>query len=168
MNESMSGNADDPNNFSSSISLIGTTAAREYVEHPYWFALAIILTAALALPRVMSLSHGAVASTALPSKPQAQSEVVTRSVALPKQPLTRSIEPSNQSLALSTELQDSTTELSDPTLPLSTEPQIQSMKFPNPFDSDEIFEFAPGTSKEDARAAVVEILKERALTRQSR
>ena len=147
MNESMPDNADNPNNFTSSISRVGATAAREYVEHPYWFALAIVLTAAIALPRVMNFSNDAIPSTALPSKPLAQPQAVKRS-----------IEPRNQSVTPSTE---------PPNPPLTpSELQIQSVKYPNPFDSDEIFEFDPGTSKEDARAAVVEILKERALRRQ--
>ena len=150
MNESMSGNADEPNNFTNSISRVGATAAREYVEHPYWFALALFLTAALALPQLMSSSNDAVPSIALPSTPRALPPAVPRSIEPPDQSLTRSTEPLNL------------------TFTPSTEPQIQSVKFPNPFDSDEIFEFAPGTSKEDARAAVVEILKERALMRQSR
>lgn len=148
MNEWMPGNADDPNNFTRSISRVGATAAREYVEHPYWFALAIVLTAALALPQVMDFSNDVIPSTALASKPLAQPQAVTRS-----------IEPANRSLTPSTEPPN-------PPLTPATELQVQSVKFPNPFDSDEIFEFDPGTSKEDARAAVVEILKERALRRQ--
>jgi hypothetical protein len=148
MNESMPGNADDPNNFTSSFSRVGASAAREYVEHPYWFALAIVLTAALALPQVINFSNDAMPSTALASKPHVQSQAVTRALEPPNQSLTPSTEPPNRPLTP------------------STEPQIQSVKFPNPFDSDEIFEFDPGTSKEDARAAVVEILKERALGRQ--
>ena len=146
MNEWMPGNGDD--NFTGSISRVGATAAREYVEHPYWFALAIVLTAALALPQVMNFSNDAIPSTALPSKPRAQSQAVTRSIEPPNQSSIPSTEPPNSSFTP------------------STEPQIESVKFPNPFDSDEIFEFDPGTSKEDARAAVVEILKERALRRQ--
>lgn len=157
MNESMPGHADGPNNFRSSISPVGAaasvnnamnTAAREYVEHPYWFALAVLLTAALALPQVVNFSDSATPSTALPSKPQAQPQAVARSVEPPNQSLTPSIESPDENLTP------------------SAEPE-QSVKFPNPFDPDEIFEFAPGTSKEEARAAVIEILKERALTRQS-
>ena len=148
MNESMPGNAGDPNHFTSSISRVGATAAREYVEHPYWFALAIVLTAALALPQVMNFSNDANPATALPSKTQAQPQAVARSIQPPAQSLTPPTESPNQ--------------LFEP----STEPQAQSVQFPNPFDPDEIFEFDPSTSKEDARAAVVEILKERALKRQ--
>jgi hypothetical protein len=148
MNESMRGNADDPNNFTNSISRVGASAAQEYVEHPYWFALAIVLTAALALPQVMNFSNDAIPSTALPSKPHAQPQAGKRSIEPPNRSLTPSTAPPNPPLTPATEL------------------QVQSVKFPNPFDSDEIFEFEPGTSKEDARAAVVEILKERALRRQ--
>lgn len=161
MNESMSGNADDRNNFTSSIARVGATASREYVEHPYWFALAILLTAALALPQLMSSSNDAIPSTALPSKPRALPPAVARSIGPPHQSLTRSTAPPNPTFTPAPEPLNQT-------FTPSTEPQIQSVKFPNPFDSDEIFEFAPGTSKEDARAAVVEILKERALMRQSR
>jgi len=148
MNESMPGNAGDPNHFTSSISRVGATAAREYVEHPYWFALAIVLTAALALPQVMNFSNDATPSTAPSSKAQAQPQAVARSIQPPAQSLTPPTEAPSQLL--------------EP----STEPQAQSVQFPNPFDPDEIFEFDPGTSKEDARAAVVEILKERARKRQ--
>jgi len=148
MNEWMPGNADGPNNFTSSIARVGATAAREYVEHPYWFVLALVLTAALALPQVMNSSNDATPPTARPGKPHAQPQAVTRSIAPPEPSSTRSTEPPNPSLTTATEL------------------PIQSVKFPNPFDSNEIFEFDPGTSKEDARAAVVEILKERALRRQ--
>jgi hypothetical protein len=160
MNESMSGNADDPNHSTSSISRIGAAAAGEYVEHPYWFALAVLLTAALALPQLMSSSNDAAPSAAPASNPLAQSPAVTRSMQSPSRSLTRSTEPANQSLSYSAEAPN-------PPFTPSAESQIPPVKFPNPFDPDEIFEFAPGTSKEDARAAVAEILRERARMRQS-
>jgi hypothetical protein len=158
MNESMPGKPDAPDNFTSSISRVAATAAREYVEHPYWFALAIILTAALLLLHWVNSSDDTPPPGAPPS--QSQPEAVTRSIDPLKPPLQSSAEPPSPSLAPSIEPQN-------PTHTSSTEPQIQSVKFPNPFDPDEVFEFAPGTSKEDARAAVVEILKERALRRQA-
>lgn len=40
--------------------------------------------------------------------------------------------------------------------------------FKNPFDATEVFEFPPGTSKDDARAAVADLLVKRAMERQTR
>ena len=41
------------------------------------------------------------------------------------------------------------------------------MRFANPFDRNEVFEFPAGTSRADARDAVEELLYERAQERQS-
>jgi hypothetical protein len=41
------------------------------------------------------------------------------------------------------------------------------VRFKNPFDRTEVFEFPPGTSKSEARAAVAELLSKRAQERQS-
>lgn len=41
------------------------------------------------------------------------------------------------------------------------------VRFKNPFDRTEVFEFPPGTSKTEARAAVAELLAKRAQERQS-
>ena len=40
--------------------------------------------------------------------------------------------------------------------------------FKNPFDATEVFEFPPGTSKDDALAAVADLLMKRAMERQTR
>jgi hypothetical protein len=45
-------------------------------------------------------------------------------------------------------------------------PQGATVRFANPFDSDEKFEIAPGTTEEAARAAVAEILFRRAQERE--
>jgi hypothetical protein len=42
----------------------------------------------------------------------------------------------------------------------------EPVRFTNPFDAKEVFEFAPGTSEAEARDAVAEILMERAMERQ--
>jgi len=44
-------------------------------------------------------------------------------------------------------------------------PPIDPVRFRNPFDHSEVFEFPPGTSQDDARQAVAEILWERARER---
>jgi hypothetical protein len=40
------------------------------------------------------------------------------------------------------------------------------VRFANPFDSDEVFEFPPGTTTDEAREAVAAVLMERAISRQ--
>lgn len=47
------------------------------------------------------------------------------------------------------------------------QPQPEPVRFANPFDKNEVFEFPAGTSKEDARAAVANILLERASERRA-
>jgi hypothetical protein len=54
-----------------------------------------------------------------------------------------------------------TSEAPAPT-PAENPPPVQ---FTNPFDRSEIFDFPPGTTREEARAAVAEMLMERARTR---
>jgi hypothetical protein len=44
-------------------------------------------------------------------------------------------------------------------------PRGEPVRFSNPFDPREVFEFPPGTSRAEARDAVAEILKARALER---
>ena len=44
---------------------------------------------------------------------------------------------------------------------------VKPVLFKNPFDETEVFEFPPGTSKEEARAAVADMLLKRAMERQS-
>lgn len=44
--------------------------------------------------------------------------------------------------------------------------QSASVRFVNPFDPGEVFEFPPGTTEEDARGAVADILIQRAQERQ--
>ena len=43
----------------------------------------------------------------------------------------------------------------------------QPVRFANPFDSQEVFEFPPGTTETEARDAVAAVLKERAMSRQN-
>lgn len=43
----------------------------------------------------------------------------------------------------------------------------QPVRFANPFDADEVFEFPPGTTEAEARDAVAEALLKRAMSRQS-
>lgn len=43
----------------------------------------------------------------------------------------------------------------------------EPVRFTNPFDSQEVFEFPPGTTETEAREAVAAVLKERALSRQN-
>jgi hypothetical protein len=40
------------------------------------------------------------------------------------------------------------------------------VRFANPFDADEVFEFPPGTSQSQARDAVADVLLKRAVSRQ--
>ena len=49
--------------------------------------------------------------------------------------------------------------------PQSDSPQPQTVRFSNPFDSAEVFEFPAGTSEADARQAVAETLMQRAQER---
>jgi hypothetical protein len=56
-----------------------------------------------------------------------------------------------------------------PQLELSAPEQIaegEPVRFANPFDAGEVFEFPPGTSETEAREAVAEVLMERAMSRQ--
>lgn len=46
------------------------------------------------------------------------------------------------------------------------ETEGQPVRFANPFDDSEVFEFPPGTSEAEARAAVADVLMERAMERQ--
>ena len=46
------------------------------------------------------------------------------------------------------------------------EPQSKPVKFANPFDATEVFEFPPGTTREEARAQVAEFLLQRARERE--
>jgi hypothetical protein len=55
-------------------------------------------------------------------------------------------------------------ELSPPKPVLDIEP----VRFVNPFDPNEVFEFPPGTSEASAREAVAELLMDRAVERQAR
>jgi hypothetical protein len=47
-------------------------------------------------------------------------------------------------------------------------PEAQPLRFKNPFDRSEIFEFPPGTTLEEARASVADLLKQRAQDRHIR
>jgi hypothetical protein len=49
---------------------------------------------------------------------------------------------------------------------LEQTPKGEPVRFTNPFDKHEVFEFAPGTSETDAREAVAAALMERAIARQ--
>jgi hypothetical protein len=44
--------------------------------------------------------------------------------------------------------------------------EAEPMRFKNPFDPKEVFEFSPGTTEDAAREAVAEVLMKRALARQ--
>jgi hypothetical protein len=55
-----------------------------------------------------------------------------------------------------------------PAAPQSAGPVGPPVRFKNPFDASEVFEFPPGTSKAEARRAVAELLVQRARDRQSR
>jgi hypothetical protein len=46
------------------------------------------------------------------------------------------------------------------------EPKGEPVRFANPFDSQEVFEFPAGTSESEARDAVAQLLIERAVERQ--
>lgn len=49
----------------------------------------------------------------------------------------------------------------------STPGQDEPVRFANPFDAAEVFEFPPGTTEAEARDAVAAVLKERAMSRQN-
>jgi hypothetical protein len=57
---------------------------------------------------------------------------------------------------------DWVSESAAPTVP---EPAPAPVRFTNPFDNTEVFEFPPGTTREEARDAVAQILRERAAER---
>ena len=48
------------------------------------------------------------------------------------------------------------------------EPSVDPVRFANPFDTSEIFEFPAGTTETEAREAVADFLLERAMNRQAR
>lgn len=48
----------------------------------------------------------------------------------------------------------------------SSQAEAEPVRFANPFDAKEVFEFSPGTSQDAAREAVAEILLKRAMARQ--
>ncbi len=50
---------------------------------------------------------------------------------------------------------------------IEPQPQPEPVRFANPFDKNEVFEFPAGTSKEEARDAVAHILLERASERRA-
>jgi hypothetical protein len=50
--------------------------------------------------------------------------------------------------------------------PPAAEPTEGSVLFTNPFDKSEVFEFPPGTTFEEARTGVAELLMQRAMERQ--
>ncbi|MDB6090470.1 MAG: hypothetical protein JWN85_3254 [Gammaproteobacteria bacterium] len=54
-----------------------------------------------------------------------------------------------------------------PAAPLLTESDSQPVRFKNPFDRSEVFEFPPGTSDAEARQEVANLLLQRAHERQS-
>ena len=45
--------------------------------------------------------------------------------------------------------------------------QGEPVRFANPFDTQEVFEFPPGTTQTEARDAVADLLRERAMSRQN-
>lgn len=47
-----------------------------------------------------------------------------------------------------------------------TQAEAEPVRFTNPFDAKEVFEFSPGTTQDAAREAVAEILMKRAMARQ--
>lgn len=47
------------------------------------------------------------------------------------------------------------------------EPEGEPVRFANPFDANEVFEFPPGTSESEARDAVADMLLKRAMERQA-
>jgi len=51
-------------------------------------------------------------------------------------------------------------------LPESAQAQSEPVRFKNPFDPNEVFEFSPDTTQDAAREAVAEVLMQRALARQ--
>ena len=52
-----------------------------------------------------------------------------------------------------------------PAATLPAHPQQPPVRFTNPFDASEVFEFPPGTSETEARQAVAELLRQRARDR---
>ena len=56
---------------------------------------------------------------------------------------------------------------SAPVAPEPADSQSSPVRFKNPFDASEIFEFPPGTSAAEARQSVAEVLLQRARDRQS-
>jgi hypothetical protein len=57
----------------------------------------------------------------------------------------------------------SDTRTPEPPPPTSTAPE--PLRYPNPFDASEVFEFPPGTSEVEARDAVADLLLQRARDR---
>jgi hypothetical protein len=51
---------------------------------------------------------------------------------------------------------------------VNAQPDGDPVRFANPFDASEVFEFSPGTTESEARDAVAEFLIERAMNRQAR
>jgi hypothetical protein len=49
---------------------------------------------------------------------------------------------------------------------LDAVPALPTVRMKNPFDASEVFEFPPGTTKEEARAAIADILMKRAQDRE--
>jgi len=52
-----------------------------------------------------------------------------------------------------------------PAATVPADPQQPPVRFTNPFDASEVFEFPPGTSETEARQAVAELLRQRARDR---
>lgn len=48
----------------------------------------------------------------------------------------------------------------------ASQAEAEPVRFANPFDAKEVFEFSPGTTQDTARDAVAEILMKRAMARQ--
>lgn len=76
-------------------------------------------------------------------------------------------------------LDTDTPQLARPTIPapevmpdrmaeeVDPEPQAEPVRFVNPFDKSEVFEFPPGTTQEDARDEVAKLLLERGMERRA-
>ncbi|HEY0685020.1 MAG TPA: hypothetical protein VGD45_21960 [Steroidobacter sp.] len=60
----------------------------------------------------------------------------------------------------------STAETSQPASPSEQVAKDQPVRFSNPFDKNEVFEFPAGTTETEARDAVAAVLMERAMSRQ--
>lgn len=74
-------------------------------------------------------------------------------------------------LTISKSVNHPTANTSERTTPSKWPPPQQQaegepVRFANPFDTDEVFAFPPGTSETEAREAVAELLMERAMARQ--